>query len=69
MSVPVVHGIVTILTEAYQVPRDVGHLRVMFHRKDVVNMLSLPEPPVPLALLTHIMIAPENRLPEAFPFC
>jgi hypothetical protein len=67
MRVPVMHGIVTLLTEADTVPWRVSHLRVMFNRIDVVNMLSFPKPPIPPALLTLVLVPAEYRLSKSFP--
>lgn len=67
MRIPVMHGIVTLLAEADAVPWRVCHLRVMFNRIDVVNMLSFPEPPIPSALLTLVLIPAEYRLSKSFP--
>ena len=67
MRVPVMHGIVALLTEANAVPWCVCHLRVMLDWVNVMNVLSFPEPPIPSALLALVLIPAEYRLSESFP--
>lgn len=69
MRVPIVHGVVSRLTEGNEIPWFICVFGIVFVREDMMDVLSLTEFPVPPALLALVLIAPEDCLPSAFPFC
>ena len=68
MCVSVVHGVVAVLAERYHVLWFPCKLRIMLNRKDVVNVITLTQLPVSLALLAHVAVPPKDGLPDTFPF-